>query len=702
MPVITESPPFVIDPGAGALPAYPENTILVDGRAVSVWQETAGGDVDVKAKILNADGSVSVPEFTLSSTTVGNQFWPVVAGLANGGFVAIWWDQDSQLIRSQAFSAAGTTVGGETSVRSVAGNPEAVALALTGGNYVLGSNSGWQVFAPNGLAVTPLTTAGDGRQIVALNDGGFGVVSLGADIYLQTYSASGVAGAAITLIDLPSTPADPDQPTTAYTDFQVVQQADGGFSVAYIATTTIRHLPPYFSIRLDTISASGQPLSTSTLVAFPNFETPHLDFQLATNGVNTLIHYTDAQGEHLDSFQGSQRISLDAQAAGQISWGGENDITALHDGGFLITSTHNAGVVQGQIITLQPDPGDAVYGTEGADVLTGTSDANLIHGAGGNDVIIGNGGVDDLFGDDGDDLLVSGPGASSLYGGNGDDTYEIVDSATYVIENPAKGYDAIHTSVDLTLPDNVEALVLTDGAVNGAGNALDNVLTGNALDNNLQGLDGNDTLYGGDGQDQLYAGAGDDLVHGQSGNDQIYGWIGADLVMGGSGNDAVYGEDGADTLFGEDGVDALYGGTGNDFLAGQEGADALWGEAGEDFLYGGAGADQLIGQAGADVFYYGDMTEGGDNIIDFNSADGDRIIVNGAAFGAPAGFQLTPGLGFLSGPGVTPTAATATFYYDTTSHALWYDIDGVGAGQGVLIAQMASNPTLHASDFIFV
>ena len=58
-----------------------------------------------------------------------------------------------------------------------------------------------------------------------------------------------------------------------------------------------------------------------------------------------------------------------------------------------------------------------------------------------------------------------------------------------------------------TLGANVENLTLTGTtAINGTGNALDNVLTGNSANNTLTGGDGNDTLDGGAGTTRWSAG----------------------------------------------------------------------------------------------------------------------------------------------------------------------------------------------------
>ena len=63
-----------------------------------------------------------------------------------------------------------------------------------------------------------------------------------------------------------------------------------------------------------------------------------------------------------------------------------------------------------------------------------------------------------------------------------------------------------------TLGANVENLTLTGtAAINGTGNALDNILTGNTAANMLSGNAGNDTLDGASGADTLVGGICNDI-----------------------------------------------------------------------------------------------------------------------------------------------------------------------------------------------
>ncbi|MDB9395649.1 Calx-beta domain-containing protein [Microcystis aeruginosa] len=157
-----------------------------------------------------------------------------------------------------------------------------------------------------------------------------------------------------------------------------------------------------------------------------------------------------------------------------------------------ITDTLTAGVT-----TVLPANVENLTLT-GAAAINGTGNA-------GNNVITGN---------TGNNILNGGAGVDTLIGGLGNDTY-IVDTATDTItELAGGGTDTIQSSVTYTIAalNNVETLTLTGtAAINGTGNAGNNVITGNTANNLLNGGGGNDTLNGGAGLDTLTGGAGNDV-----------------------------------------------------------------------------------------------------------------------------------------------------------------------------------------------
>ncbi len=87
-------------------------------------------------------------------------------------------------------------------------------------------------------------------------------------------------------------------------------------------------------------------------------------------------------------------------------------------------------------------------------------------------------------------------------------TNRVDNAADLVIETVLGGVaDTVESSVNHTLAANVEDLLLTGAAINGVGNALDNLIRGNAPANRLSGQDGADRLEGGAGADTLLSAA---------------------------------------------------------------------------------------------------------------------------------------------------------------------------------------------------
>lgn len=77
-------------------------------------------------------------------------------------------------------------------------------------------------------------------------------------------------------------------------------------------------------------------------------------------------------------------------------------------------------------------------------------------------------------------------------------------------------------------------------------------------------------------------------------------------------------------------LDILHATDNGAYLAGNGGYDYLYGGKGNDVLIGGSGNDFLTGGAGADVFVMsnenGNNAPGTDTIMDFNGAEGDRVV----------------------------------------------------------------------------
>lgn len=266
--------------------------------------------------------------------------------------------------------------------------------------------------------------------------------------------------------------------------------------------------------------------------------------------------------------------------------------------------------------------------------LNGTANADTLTGGLGDDTLNGLAGNDTLKGGAGNDKLNGGLGADTMIGSTGNDTYVIDNISDIITENTNEGIDTVQSSITYTLGNNLENLTLTGTtAINGTGNALDNVIIGNSAINTLTGGAGNDTLDGGAGADKLIGGLGDDSYIIDNTGDII-------TENANEGNDLVSSSI-TYTLAANTEKLVLTGtaainGTGNtldNVLIGNSAANTLTGGAGNDTLDGGIGNDTLLGGAGNDTYLYQanqgvdtiDNAGGGNDIISFTSIDDARL-----------------------------------------------------------------------------
>ena len=327
--------------------------------------------------------------------------------------------------------------------------------------------------------------------------------------------------------------------------------------------------------------------------------------------------------------------------------------------------------------------------------LNGTA---AIRGTGnaGNNSLIGNALRNTLIGGAGDDVLNGGTGADRLEGGTGDDTFYIDNAGDVVVENLGEGVDIVYASINYTLADNVENLILSGtAALQGSGNALANSITGNALANTLNGGAGNDVLLGLGGADKLDGGQGADRMEGGTGNDTYVVDDAGDVVLELAGQGTLDTVQASINYSLSNEVERLVL-TGSADLAGTGNAlaNSLTGNSGANRLDGGAGADILTGGDGADLFVFSTTLGAGnvDSVTDFVLGS-DHIQLATTVFGGlgPANQPLSASL-FASGAGMVAAADAATrIVFDTNTGNLYYDVDGAGGAAAQLFATLHGN-----------
>jgi Ca2+-binding RTX toxin-like protein len=436
------------------------------------------------------------------------------------------------------------------------------------------------------------------------------------------------------------------------------------------------------------------------------------------NNLNNAI--TGSQGSDVlvagtgnDTLDGGDDGSVNTLVGGKgndtyIVWGTGDTVVEQAAEGTDLVQSHMNYVLTGNVenLTLLSDAlalegtgnalNNVITGNDHGDILSGLAGNDTLNGGAGEDLLIGGDGVDKLVGNAGDDVLVGGGGAKAdadtMTGGTGDDTYFVDNKSDKVVEAAdgvgpdAKhkdasyegGSDTVNSTITTTLAANVENLNLGVGyssstldhttgtsdpsyqlALNGTGNALDNVIHGNAGVNTLNGAAGKDELHGGDGND---------------------------ILIGGLGNDTLYGDDGSDTFKFDAALTATKVVKGVSTTT--ENVDTI-----ADFS--GDGGDGDVLQLSSAIF------KGLATITASETVNGKTVkfkeLSDGVSF-----FNLENGDHL---PDATTKAGKAYVYYadDGEGHgALYYDADGSGAKAAIKFAELDGIPTLHGSDFHIV
>ncbi len=203
----------------------PSAATLTTGQFVVAWSSdnTTSGHFEIRAQVLNADGSKAAPSFLVSTLTTSDQITPSVAALADGHFAVSWRGPAAGAadLHTQIFDGLGAKIGSEIHVGASGVNETAPDTAeLTGGGFVTvfestisgttDSNAGLgRLYGADGTAgavfgfgSTSDPTTKSGAAVTALQGGGFAVAyreinpaatapSDQDGIYLDVYAADG-------------------------------------------------------------------------------------------------------------------------------------------------------------------------------------------------------------------------------------------------------------------------------------------------------------------------------------------------------------------------------------------------------------------------------------------------------------------------------------------------------------------------------
>ncbi len=408
-----------------------------------------------------------------------------------------------------------------------------------------------------------------------------------------------------------------------------------------------------------------------TYTASANVENLTLTGTTAINGTgNALDNVLTGNSAANTLTGGAGNDTLNGGAGIDTMVGGTGDDTYVVDVATdVVTEALNEGTD-----TIQ----SAVTYTASANVenltLTGTT---AINGTGNalDNILIGNGANNTLTGGAGNDTLDGGAGTDTMVGGTGNDTY-VVDVATDVVtEAVNEGTDTIQSSVTYTASANVENLTLTGtAAINGTGNALDNILIGNSANNTLTGAAGNDTLNGG---------AGIDTMVGGTGNDTYVVDVAGDVVTenANEGTDTV--QSSVTYTLGANVENLVLTGTANLNGTGNTLANSLTGNSGNNTLDGGTGADTMAGGLGNDTYVVDVATD----VVTENANEGNDSVQSAVTYTLSTNVEnlILTGVAAINGTG---NALNNLIHGNSAANAL-----NGGAGNDVLEG-MDGNDTL--------
>lgn len=472
------------------------------------------------------DGTITPgTEVRMTAASGGARSAPAVAGLNDGGYVAVWISGTSAVV--QRSDANGLRVGGETVLPGSVGYFATPAVARLGdGGFVVTWPAGDDIHAQRfdaagapvgGDTVVNATTVGrqvqSGQAVTAMADGGW-LVTWESDgdplnppggqvIYSQRFDAAGARIGGERVVE--ALPELLDSPATA-------SLFSGGHVVVWVRGEDI------YQRRYD---AGGQVPGDGAAQPVAVAQWPERSFQdqphvTALWDGGWLVTFSAGGDVHAQRFDAAgapvgplSRVnsSTDGMQLGAVAAG-------LPDGGYVVTwQSAGADFTQIDIHARRFDAAGAPVGPETV-VNSFTPDRQM------------------------------SPHVTALADGG------------YLVAWASEGADGSGFGISATRFDS--SGVPQSSASSLIGDAQDNTIRVDGIQPvELTGAAGNDALAGGGGNDRLDGGSGNDALHGGGGDDRLDAGDGDDLLRGGAGADLLHGRAGTDVAVLEDVLGAV-------------------------------------------------------------------------------------------------------------------------------------------------
>jgi len=410
---------FLVNTQTAGSQYNPTITGLTNGGFVVTWFDFSGtlGDANgssIKAQIFDSTGSKVGGEFLVNTQTASDQREPTITGLANGGFVVTWFnlggspgDESGTSITAQLFDASGAKLGSEFLVNSQTFNSQRdpTIAGLADGGFVVTwyDDDGQSLGDPSGLSIkAQIFTVADLEDLI----GGEILVSIenliGSDF---NDSLKGNAG---------------DNRIEGRSGNDTIEGGlgndliDGGAGI-----DTASYSLSTGAITANLVSGKVKGAGKDTLAGIENLTGSAFKDSLTGDAASNVLIAGDGDdwldggsgddrldggaGQDLASFAtATERVAVNLSIAGVQNTGGSglDSLISIED----LTGSSFDDALTGNALANQ------LVGGAGNDVLDGGDGVDILSGGKGDDTLLGGLGSDRLSGGLGEDLLTGGSG----------------------------------------------------------------------------------------------------------------------------------------------------------------------------------------------------------------------------------------------------------------------------------------------------